>query len=168
MEELLLNFSQSSGIFAFMHSKWGWPIVESLHFFGLCLLIGTVGLFDLRLIGIGRGISYQYLHRLIPFGVAGYGLNVITGTMFLSSAPDQYLYNPAVQTKFMLMAIAGSNMLIYYRTMNQYVQQTQAEEDVHRSAKTAAIISLACWCGVIICGRLVTYFRPPYHWCIWC
>ena len=27
-----------------MHTAWGWPIAESLHFIGLSMLIGTVGL----------------------------------------------------------------------------------------------------------------------------
>ena len=168
MEAFLLDFSHSTGIFEFMHSPWGWPIVESLHFLGLSFLIGTVGLYDLRLIGIGQGISYDYLHRLVPFGVLGYALNVITGTMFLSSAPDQYLYNPAFQTKLLLMAIAGINMLIYYRSLDTYVKQQTATSDVTVSAKTVALVSLSCWCGVIICGRLITYFRPPYYWCFWC
>jgi len=168
MEAILLNFSHSTGIFAFMHSPWGWPIVESLHFLGLSLLIGTVGLYDLRLIGMGQGISYEYLHRLVPFGVLGFALNVITGTMFLSSAPDQYLYNPAFQTKLLLMAIAGLNMLVYYRSVDTYVKQRAATDDVTVSAKTVALVSLSCWCGVIVCGRLITYFRPPYHWCFWC
>ena len=168
MEATLLEFSQSTGIYAFMHSPWGWPIAESLHFLGLSFLIGTVGLFDLRLLGVGQGISYQHLHRLIPFGVFGYCINVITGTMFLSSAPDQYLYNPAFQTKIGLMAIAGLNMLLYYQITNRHVQQTNSNAQAGLSAKSAAIISLACWCGIIICGRLITYFRPPYHWCFWC
>ncbi|MCG8413293.1 MAG: hypothetical protein MI746_03645 [Pseudomonadales bacterium] len=168
MEEILLSFSRSTGIFAFMHSPWGWPIAESIHFLGLSLLIGTVGLFDLRLLGLGQGISYQYLHRLVPFGVLGYSLNVITGTMFLSSAPDQYLYNPAFQTKMLLMAIAGINMLLFYSFANRQVQTTQADVSVTLSAKTVALVSLCCWCGVIIGGRLITYFRPPYHWCFWC
>ena len=35
--------------------------------------------------------------------------------MFLTSFPDQYLYNPAVQTKFALIFLAGLNMLLFYR-----------------------------------------------------
>ena len=89
MVEILLNFSQATGIYAMMNSPWGWPIVESLHFFGLCLLIGTVGLFDLRMLGIAREIALSDLHRLVPFGVLGYLLNVVTGILFLTTAPDQ-------------------------------------------------------------------------------
>ena len=32
------------------------------------------------------------------------------------TAPGQYLYNPAFQTKMMLMAIAGVNMAVFYAT----------------------------------------------------
>ena len=107
--EALLDFSQKNGIYDFMHSAWGWPAVETLHFMGLSLLIGTVGLFDLRMMGLAKGIPMSALHRLVPWGVAGYALNVMTGVTFGTSEPDQYLFNPAFQTKLALMAIAGIN-----------------------------------------------------------
>lgn len=168
MEQALLNFSQATGIFAFMHSPWGWPIIESLHFLGLSLLIGAVGLFDLRLLGVAVGISYRALHKIVPFGVFGFFLNVITGTMFLSSAPDQYLYNPAFQIKLSFVAIAGVNMLLFYRRSFVLVRQEEGGTLLPFEPRFYASVSLLCWCGVIICGRLITYYRPPYHWCFWC
>ena len=151
-----------------MNTPWGWPIIESLHFFGLCLLIGTVGLFDLRMMGFSKEVSLRELHKLVPFGICGYLLNVVTGTMFLSSAPDQYLYNPAVQSKLFFMLIAGINMMFFYATTARYVNSADAAAPIVSRAKIMAIISLGCWCAVIICGRLITYYRPPYHWCLWC
>ncbi|MEX0965523.1 MAG: hypothetical protein WDZ52_15965 [Pseudohongiellaceae bacterium] len=168
MIEALLNFSQSTGIYSLMNSPWGWPLAESIHFFGLCLLIGTVGLFDLRMMGFVREIPLAQLHALIPFGVLGYLLNVTTGTLFLSTAPDQYLYNPAVQSKFFFMLIAGINMLLFYGTTAAAVESVGVKNHTLLRAKIMAGISLACWCAVIICGRLITYYRPPYHWCLWC
>ena len=109
--EALLALGQRSGIYGFMNSAWGWPTVESLHFIGLSLLIGTVGLFDLRMMGLARGIPMSALHRLVPWGFGGYVLNVMTGFMFVTSAPDQYLYNPAFQTKLALMGVAGVNVV---------------------------------------------------------
>lgn len=151
-----------------MNSPWGWPIAESLHFFGLCLLIGTVGVFDLRMLGVGKGIALIDLHKLVPFGVAGYLINVTTGTMFLTTAPDQYLYNPAVQSKFLFMLLAGLNMLFFYTTTAKDTRATPAMHAAPIRARFIAVISLACWCAVIISGRLITYYRPPYHWCFWC
>ena len=166
--EALLAFSQRTGIHAFMHSTWGWPVVESLHFVGLSLLIGTVGLFDLRMLGMAKGIPMGALHKLVPWGVAGYALNVLTGIMFVSSVPDQYLYNPAVQTKLGLMGIAGLNVLFFYRFVFGAVKTAGADAEAPRAARVMAAVSLTCWVGVIVCGRLITYFRPPYHWCFWC
>lgn len=168
MLELLTNFSQATGIYAFMNSPWGWPVAESIHFLGLSLLIGTVGVFDLRMLGMAPGLSYTDLHKLVPWGVAGYLLNVTTGTMFLSSAPDQYLFNPAFQTKLFFMLVAGINMLFFYTTTSAEVKNTAATTAASTRARTIGAISLACWCGVIICGRLITFYRPPYHWCFWC
>ena len=166
--EALLAFGQRSGIYDFMHSAWGWPAVESLHFIGLSLLIGTVGLFDLRMMGLARGIPMSALHRLVSWGVGGYVLNVMTGVMFVTSAPDQYLYNPAFQTKLALMGIAGINVLFFYRFVFRPVKAASAGASAPRSAQFAAAISLTCWVGVIVCGRLITCYRPPYHWCFWC
>jgi len=168
MVEILLNFSQASGIYAFMNSPWGWPIAESIHFLGLCLLIGTVGVFDLRMMGFNRQISLAQLHALVPFGVLGFLLNVSTGIMFFTTAPDQYLYNPAVQSKFSFMLIAGINMLFFYGTTAEAVKASEAAAAIRTRAKLMAAISLGCWCAVIVCGRLITYYRPPYHWCLWC
>ena len=151
-----------------MHSMWGWPAIETLHFLGLSLLIGTVGLFDLRMLGLAKGISISALHRLVPWGVAGYVLNVMTGAMFVTSAPDQYLFNPAVQTKLALMAIAGINVLFFYRFVFGPVKRADAGASAPRAARVAAAISLSCWIGVIVCGRLITVYRPPYYWCFWC
>src|SRR5262249_51496929 len=78
-----------------MHTAWGWPLAESLHFIGLSLLVGTVGLFDLRLLGLGRRIPIAAMHRLIPWGLAGFGINAVSGIAFLLAEPDQYVYNPS-------------------------------------------------------------------------
>lgn len=168
IDQTLLDFSYEVGVFGFMNSQWAWPTIESLHFLGLCLLIGTIGIFDLRMLGVGKSISFSALHRLIPVGVSGYFLNVVTGSLFVLAAPAQYLYNPAFHTKMLFMLCAGLNMLIFYATTNRAVKNTPANVKLFARAKVIAIVSLACWIGVISAGRLITFFRPPYHWCFWC
>ncbi|MBK9250825.1 MAG: hypothetical protein IPM70_02615 [Proteobacteria bacterium] len=97
-----------------MTTQWGWPIAECFHFIGLCLLFGTVGFFDLRMLGVARAVPLRSLHRLIPFGIAGFAICAITGTLFVMTTPDQYLHNPAFLTKLLLMLVAGLNMLLFY------------------------------------------------------
>ncbi len=162
------QWARDTGIFGMMNTKWGWPIAEIIHFFGICLLIGTVGMFDLRMMGVARGVTMKELHRLVPFGIAGYLMCVVTGFLFVVTAPGQYLYNPAMQTKIMLMMIAGVNMAVFYATTATAVNAAGPDNRPPMRARVIGFVSLACWLGVIVGGRLVTFFRPPEHWCLWC
>src|SRR5690606_39814686 len=60
---------------AMLDSRWAWPLSEAVHFAGLVLLIGTVGLFDLRVLGLGRGIPPAAIHRLVKLGVLGFAFS---------------------------------------------------------------------------------------------
>jgi hypothetical protein len=164
----IYDFSLRSGIHGFMYSAYGWPFVESIHFIALATLLGTVGLFDLRALGLARGIPLADLHRLVPFGVAAYGVNVCTGALFFVSAPDQYLYNPAFQLKLASMAIAGLNVAVFYAAFAKGLNAVPARGLPAWPVRLIAAISLASWLAVIVFGRLITMFRPPYHWCPWC
>jgi len=168
MEDTLLAFSHMTGIYDFMNSPWGWPVAESLHFIGLSLLLGTVGLFDLRMLGFVKDLPLAALHKLVPFGVLGYLLNVSTGIMFFTTAPDQYMYNPAFQSKMMFMAVAGINMILFYQMCFRKVCMPEPALGSVRKARIFAGLSLLCWFGVIVGGRLITFYRPPFFWCVWC
>jgi hypothetical protein len=166
--EAIAQWAREVGITAFTQAPWGWPILEVFHFIGLCLLFGAVGMFDLRMLGVARGVSLRALHRLIPFGIAGFATSAISGFLFVVSAPDQYLYNPALQTKLALMGLAGVNMALFYATAARAVSSTGPDDLPPSRARLFGLVSLACWLGVIACGRVITAFRPPWNWCLWC
>jgi len=147
-------------VYPIMTSRWGWPICESLHFVGLSLLIGTVGMFDMRLLGVAKRIPISALHRLIPWGIGGYFINIVTGSMFLVTAPDQYLYNSSFHLKILFMALAGLNVLMFYSTMFRKVIVLGPGADAPLGAKWIGGASLFLWTGIIIFGRLLTFYRP--------
>ena len=105
-------------------------------------------------------VSLAALHKLVPWGVFGYALNVITGAMFLVTEPNQYIYNPAFQFKLTFMAIAGLNILVFYGVLFGRLKRAKPNEDTPRGAKTVALVSLSVWIAVIVCGRLLTFYRP--------
>jgi hypothetical protein len=144
----------------FMTSKWGWPLCETVHFLGLSMLIGTVGMFDLRLLGMGRRVPLRALHKLIPWGIAGYIATVVTGICFLATEPDQYLFNGAFHWKILFMALAGVNVAVFYLGLFRRVKLVPGGEDAKLPAKAVAAFSLFLWIGVIVFGRMLTFYRP--------
>jgi hypothetical protein len=165
----IVVWSIDTGLYDLMYSAWGWTIAEIVHFSGLCLLMGAVGMFDLAMMGVVRGLSLSALHKLVPFGVAGFVLSAASGFMFVVTTPDQYLYNPAWQTKMALLALAGVNMVVFYLTTSRRLKALGPDDPPPLSARLFAIASLTCWLGVIAAGRVITAFRPPaWFWCAWC
>lgn len=142
-----------------MRTAWGWPMAESIHFLGLSMLVGCVGAFDLRLLGVGKRIPIAALHKLIPLGLIGFAINISTGSLFLLTEPDQYIYNPSFQFKVLFIAIAGLNALLFYVTSWGKVN-ADGTINAPKAGKVAAVVSLSMWICVIICGRLLTFYRP--------
>ena len=100
------------------------------------------------------------LHRLIPWGIAGFALNVCSGLLFVLTEPDQYIYNPSFHLKLVFLAIAGLNASLFYLTSYRQVFGTAPSLDAPRRAKTIALVSLCAWMTVIVCGRMLTFYRP--------
>ena len=160
LETPLSAMGRQTGIAALMHSAYGWPTAEAVHFLALAVLLGSVGLFDLRALGLAKGIPMRAVHRLVPFGVAAYAVSVTTGSMFVVTSPGRYLPNPAFQLKLMFMLIAGINVLVFYGLVFRRVRDTGPGETAPAAVRIIAAVSLASWLAVIICGRLITVFRP--------
>jgi len=140
-----------------------WPLMQTLHLIGFTLLIGTVGFFDLRALGLAKGIPLQAMHRLIPWGIAGYIGNILLGIVFFSGHPEQYFYNNAFRLKLLFMAVAGINILLFYGTgAFEEVKTLPPDASVPLRIKIIAGTSLCAWVAVLVCGRMITFNRPPF------
>lgn len=142
--------------------RWTWPISESLHFVGLVLMAGTVGVFDLRLLGVAKGIAPASLHRLLRWGVAGFGISLATGLMFISGTPDQYFFNAAFHVKIVCLALVGLNVLLFYSLEFGKVRAMGPYDDAPLAARLMAAVSFVLLVAVMCAGRMLTFFRPPY------
>ena len=166
MDEMLRTLQaalESTALSSFMRNwRWAWTIAESLHFIGMSLLIGTIGLFDLRLLGLARHIPVAALHRMIPIGIAGFTLNAMTGIAFLSATPDQYLFNAAFRAKGGFFLVAGLNIAFFYTRQFRRLSDLAPGEQPALPARIVGGVSLCAWIGVMSAGRLLTFFRPPY------
>ena len=154
------TFSQADTVAAFMRTEWGWPATESVHFIGLTLLFGSIAVWDLRLLGMASSVPIAAFHRLVPFAVAGFTLNLLSGSMFLMTEPNQYIYNPAFHFKFLFLGLAGVNVLVFYALMFGRAGAWEGKTTAPAAIKISGALSLAFWMAVIICGRLITFYRP--------
>ena len=157
LERLLLT---AEPVAAFMRTAWGWPTIESVHFVGLTLLFGSIAVWDLRLLGLASTVPVAAFHRLVPFSVMGFGLNAASGSMFLMTEPDQYLYNPAFHFKLLFMTFAGVNIVVFYVLFFRRVRALDGGARSPAALKIIGAVSLLSWAAVIICGRLITFYRP--------
>jgi hypothetical protein len=141
-------------------SSWAWPLSECLHFLGLTLLIGTVGLFDLRLLGVARALPSGGFDRLLRWGVAGFGLCLATGVLFFVGIPGGYIDNPAFRLKLLFLLLAGANVLVFSRTVSRRVEGLASGETAPRAARWMAGISLCLWVAILCAGRMIAFFKP--------
>lgn len=143
-----------------MQLRWAWPAAESGHFIGLTLLMGSIAVWDLRLIGFLRGVPISAFHRLVPFAVVGFAINAASGSLFLMTDPDQYVYNPAFHLKVLCLLLAGINVAVFYLVVFRKATALNPEEQLPLLARASGAISLTLWITVIICGRMITFYRP--------
>jgi hypothetical protein len=160
MRELIQWLTSTPVNMLVMDYRWTWPISESLHFCGLALMVGTVGTFDLRLLGLGKGIAPAVLHYSIRFGVAGFVVSVVTGALFIFGQPDQYFYNNAFRVKVVCLLLLGLNVLSFYSLEARQVLTLGPGDDAPARAKAFAAISLTLLVAIMCAGRMLTFYRP--------
>src|SRR3989442_5812342 len=95
---------------------WLWPLCEALPFIGLALLVGIVGVLDLRMLGMEKGLPIGPLQRLMPWAILGFVINLITGVLFFAGDPFQYIHNVAFGFKLLFIGLAGVNVILFYVT----------------------------------------------------
>jgi hypothetical protein len=63
----------------------------------------------------------------------------------------------------MFMAVAGINILAFYGTSAFHeAKKLPADASVPLRIKIIAGISMSAWVAVLVCGRMITFNRPPF------
>jgi hypothetical protein len=139
---------------------WLWPLCESLHFLGLILLIGAAGFFDIRLLGFMKGVSLRAAKRFVPWAMAGFAVNLLTGLVFFISQPQQYATNLSMWLKVLFLLIAGLNAMLFETAFSDRLLALPAEAETPLSAKIFGAVSLMSWFAVLYFGRMLPYLDP--------
>jgi hypothetical protein len=140
-------------------SLWLFPIIETVHIFGIILLVGATSILDLRLMGFAfRDESVSKLAgRFIPWALAGFLIQVTTGLLLFSSEATKMYVNAGFKVKMLLILIAGINALVFHSVAYQSVGKWEHDPVGPLSARAAGLISILLWFGIVAAGRWIAY-----------
>jgi uncharacterized membrane protein len=141
-------------------SRWVWATCQTLHFMGLTLLMGVVFLVDLRVLGLMKMFSFAALHRLLPWGMLGFALNLFTGMLYFLGAPEQYTKNTMFYWKIALILIGGVNAI--YFTVFDGPWDLRAKDVASFKLKAIAFSGVALWVGVMFCGLMLPFLGNAF------
>jgi hypothetical protein len=139
-------------------TEWLFPIIETCHVLCLTVVFGSIAMVDLRLLGLtSRDSSIARLTReTLPWTWTAWGLAAITGSMLFMSKAVTYAGNFDFRMKFIFMALAAVNMLVFH--FGAYRRVAEWDMGVPpRAARVAGGLSLSFWLAVIFFGRWIGF-----------
>jgi hypothetical protein len=140
-------------------SLWLFPTVETLHLFGIVLLVGSTSFFDLRLLNLtmkDQPVS-RIVDKLQGFVWAGFIVQVVTGfLMFASEATKMYI-NDAFRLKMLMIVAAGLNAGLFHFTAYRHVDKWGTSGSTPFAAKVAGVLSILLWFGIVAAGRWIAF-----------
>jgi hypothetical protein len=139
-------------------SLWLFPTIETLHLFGIVVLVGSTSALDLRLLNLmmrGEPVS-KLAPRLLKWAWAGFAVQVVTGSLLFSSEATRCYDNPAFRLKMLLIALAGVNALGFEWTYRSVAKWGEGPS-TPIAAKAAGCLSILFWFGIVAAGRWIAF-----------
>jgi hypothetical protein len=143
---LLHNIQESALSMWLRQEPLVYPLLEVLHILGFGVLIGTMLAVDLA---VWQGRVRDFVDRLLPLSLAGFGIALFAGLAMLAARPLDLLSNPVLWIKLGLIFLAGVNALWFHRR--------QALIKLDLMARWQAVLSILLWVAVVFAGRWIAY-----------
>jgi hypothetical protein len=135
---------------------WGYPLFETLHTLGMALLIGSLGLINLRVLGYKRELPIVGTRELLPLAWLGFTINAISGAALFTSDAVYFAHSYTFWTKMTLIVLGGVNASL----LGRRIFRDAAADGVPATTsgvRWVAASSLVFWLGAVIAGRLIAY-----------
>ena len=137
-------------------SAYAYPIANLAHLLGLVLLVGGIGVLDLRVAGLWRSLPVAPLSRaLTPLAIAGLILMIPSGLTMFAADARALAGSPLFRWKIVLIALAVANAVAFRQAWGARLDRWG--ETVPPAARSLAALSLLLWLTVAALGRLIAY-----------
>ncbi len=138
-------------------SSLAYPVANLVHLLGLVMLIGAIGVVDLRLMGAFRSLPPQALSRaLVPVAAGGLALMIPSGLVMFAADAGPLLNSNLFRWKLALIALALANVAAFHLLWGRR-RGGGLDAVIRPGARAMAIASLGLWLTVAALGRLVAY-----------
>jgi hypothetical protein len=139
------------GVFA-RGSSWAYPVANLIHLLGLVLLMGGIGLVDLRLIGFFQALPLDPLARaLTPLAVAGLSLMALSGPILFAADATALARSGTFTWKLVLILVALANAVSF-----RWLRRGKSGEP-DSVERMMALASIMLWLTVATLGRMIAY-----------
>lgn len=134
-------------------NPYAYPAANTVHVLALVLLLGGIGLVDLRLLGAFRTLPLQPLSRaLVPIAATGVLILAASGSILFAADAVSVARKGVFQLKLALIGLALANVALFRWRYGAVVSHPPP-----KGARLLALASLMLWTSVAICGRLIAY-----------
>ena len=135
-------------------STWLYPLANVGHVLAAALLVGSIAVYDVRLIAGGTARQITGLARTaLPVAALGLILAAPTGLVLLSAEATATGRNPVFQFKMAVLALAALNIALFHARFRPLVLAAEAPGAVRLHGG----LSLGAWIIVLCAGRLIAY-----------
>jgi hypothetical protein len=141
------------------------PIVQTLHIVGICVVMASIIMIDLRFLGVAvpsQSIS-EMISRLMPWTMWALPLNAVTGLVFIVARPNRYFYNPVFGIKLSLLVPAVALAAVVYQLNRREIGYWEQTLPRRVSGQAIAGCSLVLWIGVVMAGRWIAYWDYLFY-----
>ena len=139
-------------------SLLAFPTFLFAHTLGMSLVAGGATLISFALLGLWpKGGAIKPLERLYPVMWWGFGINLFTGIGLFCADATTRAINLDFWVKLVFVAVGVFAMT---RMRKVFANPALDNGPVPPEAKRLAWVSLVCWFGAIVAGRLIAYVGP--------
>lgn len=140
-------------------SLWLFPVLYTLHIFGVVILVAATSALDLRMLGLvmrKESVS-DTAELLLPWAKAGFTAQMVTGAFLFIAQAAELSQNIAFLLKMTMVLLAGLNVLIFHLTAYRNVRQW-SHGPTPAGVRFSAVFSIFCWFGIVAMSRLIAFF----------
>lgn len=137
-------------------SAIAYPLANVVHLLGLVMLVGSIGILDLRLAGAFRAIPAASLSRaLTPIATAGLLLMIPSGVTMFAADAVSLAGSGVFRTKLLFIALALANAIAFRMLWHGRLGEWEAAPPMWGRLMAAGSIGL--WLTVAALGRMIAY-----------